>query len=247
MKENENEQRVRRAYDEYAQRILEQGYRYNSVYLATKALADWWLCNQVDLRGKSVINIGCAEPIDELHYAELVAHWTAIDVNENMLAAARQVARKILHPNLFSRLAFVPGDASCLPFPDNTFDVAVAFSTVEHIPDEEVRRRAFREMQRVTKVGGHVVVTVPNKYSIFYFAHHRNIRQGVSDYGFSTLYSVRELRKELIGAGLEIVRFGSEFRSMQLLPSIMPGLIRRLLSPLARLGERIGYLAVKRQ
>ena len=50
-----------------------------------------------------------------------------------------------------------------LPFPDATADVAVAIETIEHL---ENPRAVVREMVRVVRAGGWVVVTTPNQLSL---------------------------------------------------------------------------------
>jgi SAM-dependent methyltransferase len=52
----------------------------------------------------------------------------------------------------------VQGDLTRLPFPDGTFDVITALDVVEHIRDDE---RALRELFRVLRTEGVLLVTVP--------------------------------------------------------------------------------------
>src|SRR5579859_221741 len=59
------------------------------------------------------------------------------------------------------RLSFEVADGRALPYEDASFDHAYSVSVLEHIPepgDEE----ALRELARVTKPGGRVVVTLPS-------------------------------------------------------------------------------------
>jgi SAM-dependent methyltransferase len=49
-------------------------------------------------------------------------------------------------------------EATSLPFPDRTFDLVAAFDIVEHIEDEEA---AFRELSRVLRPGGELLVATP--------------------------------------------------------------------------------------
>ena len=51
-------------------------------------------------------------------------------------------------------------DACAITFPDQTFDVVMSSEVIEHTPDP---RKALREMARVLKPGGILVVTSPNK------------------------------------------------------------------------------------
>jgi ubiquinone/menaquinone biosynthesis C-methylase UbiE len=52
----------------------------------------------------------------------------------------------------------VQGDLTRLPFPDGTFDVITALDVVEHIREDE---RALREVHRVLRPGGVLLVSVP--------------------------------------------------------------------------------------
>jgi SAM-dependent methyltransferase len=69
---------------------------------------------------------------------------------------------------------FVSGDATNLPFTDNHFDVLYSMGVIEHIGtsighvtlavDYEAKRAQYaRELVRVTKPGGRIVVSCPNK------------------------------------------------------------------------------------
>jgi SAM-dependent methyltransferase len=50
------------------------------------------------------------------------------------------------------------GEITALPFPDQTFGLVTAFDVIEHVTDDE---RAFGELTRVLKPGGHLVLSVP--------------------------------------------------------------------------------------
>ena len=88
---------------------------------------------------------------------EAAAHYSPISVvgldfvKEMTDAAARKAQAK----GLSSRIVFVNGDATALPFPDNNFDVAGIAFGIRNIPD---RMRALREMMRVIVPGGQVMV-----------------------------------------------------------------------------------------
>ncbi len=53
-------------------------------------------------------------------------------------------------------------DAAALPLPAEAVDVAVAVETIEHL---ENPRAFMREMTRITRAGGLVVITTPNQLS----------------------------------------------------------------------------------
>jgi len=55
----------------------------------------------------------------------------------------------------------VRGDATELPFSDESFDAVVAFQVIEHVPRPDAVR-ALAEMRRVLRPGGNGFVTTPN-------------------------------------------------------------------------------------
>ncbi|KAI5190895.1 hypothetical protein NECID01_1190 [Nematocida sp. AWRm77] len=58
-------------------------------------------------------------------------------------------------------LAYIRHDLSeKLPFPDNTFDVAISVAVIHHLSTEERRKAAVAHMVSATKVGGHVLLYV---------------------------------------------------------------------------------------
>lgn len=87
-------------------------------------------------------------------------HAVAVDPSLELLAAAGQVAEQ-----LGADIAVVAADATCLPFADDTFDATFSYSVLQHF-DKGAARSAIREIARVTKPGGTVVVQLANAYGI---------------------------------------------------------------------------------
>jgi SAM-dependent methyltransferase len=234
---------VNAAYTKYAERIKRNGYRHNPVYLASKALADWYLMCTAGLDGKRVLNIGCAEPIDELYFAERAGHWVAFDINTTLLKVAQDVYVESAAAVSAGKVSFCAGDATGLPFPDGCFDLVVSFSAIEHIPDASDRFQVFRETARVLKTSGHFVVTVPNRWNIPWDRWlKRALKEGTTDFGYGYNYSPRELKANLQQAGFQPLEFSSDFRlPYRLLPIKLADDVIR--TSLLYLGERMGYLA----
>jgi len=61
-------------------------------------------------------------------------------------------------------LRAVAGNALQLPFRDRSLDVVVAFEVIEHIPDVGM---ALREMLRVVRRPGHIIIGLPNHASLW--------------------------------------------------------------------------------
>ena len=54
----------------------------------------------------------------------------------------------------------VAADMRNLPYPDDSFDCAIAVHSIEHVPDPD---RALAELRRITVAGGPSVVVTPNR------------------------------------------------------------------------------------
>ena len=69
------------------------------------------------------------------------------------------------------------GDIEALPFDDECFDAAVMNEVLEHVPDEE---RALREIRRVLRPGGALLIFSPNRFYPFETHGVHSIRHGHS-------------------------------------------------------------------
>lgn len=61
----------------------------------------------------------------------------------------------------------IQGDIFTLPFKDNSFDLVYNSGVIEHFPYPK-NLAALKEMMRIAKPGGTVVVIVPNSYCLWY-------------------------------------------------------------------------------
>ena len=77
---------------------------------------------------------------------------TGLDFTDAMLAKARRNNEKLG----FTNVEFVKGDIEAMPLADNQFDVIVSNCVLNLVPD---KAKAFAEMLRVLKPGGHFCVS----------------------------------------------------------------------------------------
>lgn len=102
--------------------------------------------------GERVVDLGCA--------AGATSHFLAtfgcetVGVDSEPLAVERARA-------LFPGLRFEVADVRALPFPDASFDKAVAADLVEHL-DDETFRAMLAEVRRVLRPGGTLSLYTPN-------------------------------------------------------------------------------------
>lgn len=119
------------------------------------ALFQEW-CNRVAQAahiqpGQRVLDVGCGTGILARTLAERVGpegEVVGLDINEGMLAVARQKAPKI---------EWRSGPAEALPFEDNSFDAVVSQFSLMFFED---RSAALKEMVRVLRPDGRLVVAV---------------------------------------------------------------------------------------
>jgi ubiquinone/menaquinone biosynthesis C-methylase UbiE len=121
--------------------------------------------------------------------AELGGKVTALDAAEGMLARCRELAKDW---GVQERMHFTKATATAMPFPDNTFDVVLSFRFLHLFPTTEYSV-FLREMARVTKPGGFVIVEVKNRWYCGVMYHWRDlIRRLQGKTNFSSYVSPRQ-------------------------------------------------------
>ena len=118
------------------------------------------------LPGKVVLDIGCNKGATMIYAGLQGAEVYGQDYVEEEIT----IANKCLDRFQLKGEAKV-GDVKDLKFPDNFFDIAIASDFYEHIVDEE-KIKSFKEVLRVLKPGGVLLIKTPNlqylKISLFY-------------------------------------------------------------------------------
>lgn len=121
--------------------------------------------------GVSLLDVGCAATGRSARLArELGADVVSIEINE---AAIREFA---VDPRR-GPIALVAADMTRLPFETASFDVVlVAFHGLDYLIDRVERRRALREIERVTRPGGWFVFNAFNPIGILLTPSHLRSR-----------------------------------------------------------------------
>lgn len=103
--------------------------------------------------GGRLLDAGCGTGLDVQDLARLVGpdgHVTGLDFSQSLIDEARRRAEGQELP-----VDFVQGDVTKLEFPADTFDACKADRVLMHVADPAL---AVRELARVTRPGGRVVV-----------------------------------------------------------------------------------------
>jgi len=103
--------------------------------------------------GRSTLDAGCGTGygLEILAQGE-PAELTGIDVDLGAVAAARRRGER-------SGAVVAQADLQALDLPDDCFDVAVCFETIEHLASPE---QGLAELRRVVRPGGTLIISSPN-------------------------------------------------------------------------------------
>jgi ubiquinone/menaquinone biosynthesis C-methylase UbiE len=144
-------ERVRRGYDgEFSEDVS----RYDALCLDLQSRAARLQLQSIDMRGKDVLDVGGGTGALTFLALEMgAASVTCGDISRGMLAAARDKADAQGYAP--DRVTFRELDAESLPFPPESFDVALTGMTLGLLPRQH---SAVSELARVTRGGGLVCV-----------------------------------------------------------------------------------------
>jgi ubiquinone/menaquinone biosynthesis C-methylase UbiE len=104
--------------------------------------------------GEVLLEVGCGSGVLDRWLVRRTGGANRIvgmDINPFMLRQARALARQ---EGLEQLITFQEGNAEALPFPDNSFDVAMSSTVIQRVDAD----RMLPEMVRVAKPGGRVAV-----------------------------------------------------------------------------------------
>ena len=98
----------------------------------------------------NLLEVGCAAGFIANLIAPMVSKYEGVDVSKS----AVQVADKLPLPNA----KFMVADGTRLPYPDNSFDSSICYDVITNIPSFEDVAPIIKEMVRVTKPGGKILI-----------------------------------------------------------------------------------------
>ena len=114
----------------------------------------------LNLDGKKVLDLACGSGglTRKLKKISPSATIFAMDFNVKAISYAKTKESGM------DGLKYLVGDAENIPFKDNFFDAVIGLDMLDHIPDY---KECLREINRVLKKDGEVVLTVENRNSLW--------------------------------------------------------------------------------
>jgi len=178
------------------------------------------------MEGKRVVDAGCGDGTYAIAATERGALVTGADLSADMLALARarSAGRGVT-------VDWRQADVLALPFPDSSFDLALAITLLCLVSDP---RGAVRELSRVLAPGGRLVVGELHRWSLW--AMERRIRgwSGNSFWRGARFWTAHALRDLLADSNLQPGRA----RGVAYYPPLGP--VARLLAPADPFLSRLG-------
>lgn len=152
--------------DNYWDRIAEEVMRRktgspvlarNFVAFYTDTRIEELLCDAVARYNKDknilLLDVGCGPGKWTRRFMKNFPKMTVVGLD-----LSRQMLRLAKMKQLQEEAYLVRNNAASMAFPDNSFDIVTSVTVLQHMLLEDIWRKAIREMVRVTRKGGHIIL-----------------------------------------------------------------------------------------
>lgn len=122
-----------------------------------KPWAEFDLYKNACFKNAKVLDLGCGN--GRLFYSlkEKEVNYIGLDNSTGLLQQAKENLKG-------ENVKLIQGDFLNIPLPDNSVDLICAVASFHHLPSNEIRLQALKEMQRVLKPSGRIFISVWNLY-----------------------------------------------------------------------------------
>jgi SAM-dependent methyltransferase len=146
----------------------------------------------IDFQGRRVLEIGLGQGADSEQMIRRGAIWSGLDLT--LESVGRVSARLRLRKLPYEQLEC--GSALAIPFDNNRFDIVFSHGVLHHIPNV---KKAQREIARVLKPGGRLIVMLYARRSLNYLVSIGMVRR----MALAGLYVLGAKKDGIVGGHLE--------------------------------------------
>lgn len=118
------------------------------------------------VKGKVVLDAACGEGYGTNMLSEYALKVYGLDIDEETIEHAKEKYTK-------ANIEYQQGSIEELPFPNDYFDVVASFETIEHV-NEEIQAKFLKEIKRVLKADGTLIMSTPNKKIYSDYRNYKN-------------------------------------------------------------------------
>ena len=117
-------------------------------------------------KNKTVLDIASGEGYGTYLLSQQSKKIIGVDIDKDAIGHAKNKYE------ICENITFIHGSCLDIPVSKNSIDVVVSFETIEHIYEHEI---FLREIKRVLKKDGILVISTPDKYTYTDIVEHKNI------------------------------------------------------------------------
>jgi len=156
-----------------------------------------------------------------------VERLVSLDISSALVQAALSNARK----RGVSGASYTVGDVRVLPFADNAFDLVVSDSTLDHFDEVDDIARSLRELARVLRPGGVLIITMDNPTNLTDPLFRTWIALKKSPFFIGKTLTARRLKQTMREAGFEVTATTAILHNPRYFTKAGIRLLRRLRLP----------------
>lgn len=146
---------MEKEYAEYLLKKTKEDYNLIAKEFSSKREEIWeetrFLFDDYLIPGEKILDLGCGNGRYFPLFERKNVDYIGIDNSEELIRIAREK---------YPQAKFQVANALNLPFPNNYFDKVYSIALLHHIPSDEFRIKSLKEIKRVLKPKGTLILTV---------------------------------------------------------------------------------------